>query len=83
MRRRRCARLQVARDLDNVREGDARASAPYAETVEFSDGLLARFAGKSNLRAFAPVKALLTKPRGTVTSMVRRCVRVRCAWHSD
>jgi hypothetical protein len=72
----------VARDLDNVREGDARASAPYAETVEFSDGLLARFAGKTNLRAFAPVKALLTKPRGTVTSMVRHCVALRVRVHA-
>jgi hypothetical protein len=53
-----------------VREGEARSTAPYAESVQYSDGLLARFSGKANYRAFEPAKALLTKTRANVTSMV-------------
>jgi hypothetical protein len=67
----RGAGVQVARDIDLVREGAARSTAPYAEGVQYSDGLLARFSGKANFRAFEPAKALLTKTRANVTSMAR------------
>ena len=60
----------MARDIDNVREGEARSGSPLAENVLYTDALFARVRGKVNLRAFAPLAATVTKPRAAVTSMV-------------
>ena len=65
----RVASGQVARDIDNLREGGARSAAPYSEKVLYSDGLAARWSGREHFSTHAPVGALLTKARAVVSSM--------------
>ena len=62
--------LQCARDIDNLREGQSRSVAPFAEKVLYTDGLATRWTGRElGLRTYAPITTLLTSPRSVVNSM--------------
>lgn len=64
-----CLLAQCARDIDNLREGEARSAAPFSEKVLFTDGLAARWTGREHLRTHAPVGAVLKSARAVVNSM--------------
>jgi len=62
--------VQCARDIDNLREGQSRSVAPFAEKVLYTDGLAARWTGRElGLRTYAPITTLLTSARSVVNSM--------------
>ena len=60
---------QCARDIDNLREGEARSVAPFAEKVLYTDGLAARWMGRSHFSTHLPVSTLLKSARSVVNTM--------------